>query len=108
MARCSRGGARAWDDVVIIQWIRVEGMTDGSSNSHVMSRHYGLQNVAIESIAAGAAHTLALSKGGRVFAWGAGSDGQCGQGHVLGIYSRHGPCRDYRVVLAQRQRLRPK
>ena len=80
MARCSRGGARAWDDVVMIQWIRVEGVTDGSSNSHVMSRHYGMY-LAIESIAAGAAHTLALSKGGRVFAWGAGSDGQC-EGHA--------------------------
>ena len=46
-----------------------------------------LRNVAIESIAAGAAHTLALSKGGRVFAWGAGSDGQCGQGHAGNLFS---------------------
>mmetsp|Transcript_10712 Transcript_10712/g.23724 ORF Transcript_10712/g.23724 Transcript_10712/m.23724 type:complete len:781 (-) Transcript_10712:56-2398(-) len=46
-----------------------------------------LRNVSIEAIAAGAAHTLALSKGGRVFAWGAGSDGQCGQGHAGNLFS---------------------
>ena len=46
-----------------------------------------LRNVAVEAIAAGAAHTLALSKGGRVFAWGAGSDGQCGQGHAGNLFS---------------------
>jgi len=46
-----------------------------------------LRNVAIESIAAGDAHTLALSKGGRVFAWGAGADGQCGQGHMGNLFS---------------------
>lgn len=46
-----------------------------------------LRNVSIEAIAAGAAHTLALSKGGRVFAWGAGGDGQCGQGHAGNLFS---------------------
>ncbi|KAL3778763.1 hypothetical protein ACHAW5_009189 [Stephanodiscus triporus] len=46
-----------------------------------------LRNVAIESIAAGGAHTLALSRGGRVFAWGAGGDGQCGQGHAGNLFS---------------------
>jgi alpha-tubulin suppressor-like RCC1 family protein len=46
-----------------------------------------LRNVAIESVAAGGAHTLALSKGGRVFAWGAGGDGQCGQGHAGNLFS---------------------
>lgn len=46
-----------------------------------------LRNVVIESIAAGGAHTLALSKGGRVFAWGAGGDGQCGQGHAGNLFS---------------------
>lgn len=46
-----------------------------------------LRNVVVESIAAGGAHTLALSKGGRVFAWGAGGDGQCGQGHAGNLFS---------------------
>jgi len=46
-----------------------------------------LRNVSIEAITAGAAHTLALSKGGRVFAWGSGSDGQCGQGHAGNLFS---------------------
>jgi len=46
-----------------------------------------LKNVVIESIAAGDAHTLALSKNGRVFAWGAGGDGQCGQGHIGNLFS---------------------
>lgn len=46
-----------------------------------------LRNVVVESIAAGDAHTLALSKNGRVFAWGAGSDGQCGQGHAGNLFS---------------------
>jgi len=46
-----------------------------------------LRNVAIEAIAAGAAHTLALSRGGRVFSWGAGSDGQCGQGHAGNLFT---------------------
>ncbi|KAL7538757.1 hypothetical protein ACHAXR_008783 [Thalassiosira sp. AJA248-18] len=46
-----------------------------------------LRNVSIDAISAGAAHTLALSKGGRVFAWGAGSDGQCGQGHAGNLFS---------------------
>lgn len=46
-----------------------------------------LRNVSIEAIAAGAAHTLALSKGGRVFAWGSGGDGQCGQGHAGNLFS---------------------
>ncbi|KAL9191407.1 hypothetical protein ACHAXT_001113 [Thalassiosira profunda] len=51
-------------------------------------RHVGaLRNVVIEGIAAGAAHTLALSKGGRVFAFGAGVDGQCGQGHAGNLFS---------------------
>lgn len=46
-----------------------------------------LRNVAIDSIAAGDAHTLALSKNGRVFAWGAGGDGQCGQGHIGNLFT---------------------
>ena len=45
-----------------------------------------LKNVSIEYIAAGDAHTLALSKNGRVFAWGAGADGQCGQGHIGNLF----------------------
>ena len=46
-----------------------------------------LRNVVIDAVAAGDAHTLALSKGGRLFAWGAGSDGQCGQGHAGSLFS---------------------
>lgn len=46
-----------------------------------------LKNVVVRSIAAGDAHTLALSKNGRVFAWGAGGDGQCGQGHIGNLFS---------------------
>ncbi|KAL3799454.1 hypothetical protein HJC23_013909 [Cyclotella cryptica] len=46
-----------------------------------------LRSVAIYSIAAGDAHTLALSKNGRVFAWGAGGDGQCGQGHIGNLFT---------------------
>ena len=30
---------------------------------------------------------MALSRGGRVFAWGAGGDGQCGQGHAGNLFS---------------------
>lgn len=46
-----------------------------------------LRNVVIDDVVAGDAHTLALSKGGRLFAWGAGSDGQCGQGHAGSLFS---------------------
>lgn len=46
-----------------------------------------LRNVVIDAVAAGDAHTLALSKGGRLFAWGAGIDGQCGQGHAGSLFS---------------------
>ena len=46
-----------------------------------------LRNVVIDAVVAGDAHTLALSKGGRLFAWGAGSDGQCGQGHAGSLFS---------------------
>ena len=46
-----------------------------------------LKNVVVRSIAAGDAHTLALSKNGRVFAWGAGGDGQCGQGHIGNLFT---------------------
>lgn len=49
-----------------------------------------LKNVVIESIAAGDAHNLALSKNGRVFAWGAGVDGQCGQGHIGNLFTPKG------------------
>ena len=49
-----------------------------------------LRNVAIDSIAAGDAHTLALSRNGRVFAWGAGGDGQCGQGHIGNLFTPKG------------------
>jgi len=46
-----------------------------------------LRNVVVEAVAAGAGHTMALSRGGRVFAWGAGGDGQCGQGHAGNLFS---------------------
>jgi alpha-tubulin suppressor-like RCC1 family protein len=49
-----------------------------------------LKNVVIEFIAAGDAHNLALSKNGRVFAWGAGVDGQCGQGHIGNLFAPKG------------------
>ncbi|KAL7533602.1 hypothetical protein ACHAWF_004558 [Thalassiosira exigua] len=46
-----------------------------------------LKNVVVEEVAAGTGHTLALSRGGRVFAWGAGGDGQCGQGHAGNLFA---------------------
>ena len=67
----------------------VDSSSRGSDRRFVQQpRHVSaLRNVSVEAIAAGAAHTLALSKGGRVFAWGAGGDGQCGQGHAGNLFS---------------------
>ena len=66
-----------------------ESGSRGSDRRFVQQpRHVSaLRNVVIEGIAAGDAHSLALSKGGRVFAWGAGGDGQCAQGHAGNLFS---------------------
>jgi alpha-tubulin suppressor-like RCC1 family protein len=42
-----------------------------------------LQKVVVMDIAAGDAHSLALTGGGRVFCWGSGMDGQLGLGGVV-------------------------
>lgn len=48
----------------------------------------GLDELAIIDIAAGSTHTLALTSGGRVFAWGSGSEGQLGIGQTVGPQSK--------------------
>ncbi|VDK51388.1 unnamed protein product [Anisakis simplex] len=46
------------------------------SNQHSPARVIGLQNVVIEQIACGFAHSLALSDEGQLFAWGSNTCGQ--------------------------------
>lgn len=46
-----------------------------------------LKNVAVIQVSAGDGHTLCLTGGGRVFAWGTGSEGQLGQGHTMHLLS---------------------
>lgn len=82
MGRCGQGGptnANAGE---------YNGSTSTDRRFVQRPRHVSaLRDVVIESIAAGGAHTLALSRGGRVYAWGAGGDGQCGQGHAGNLFS---------------------
>ncbi len=83
MGRCGQGGPTASSN---------GGEYNGSSTADrrfvQRPRHVSaLRDVVIESIAAGGGHTLALSRGGRVYAWGAGGDGQCGQGHAGNVFS---------------------
>jgi alpha-tubulin suppressor-like RCC1 family protein len=83
MGRCGQGGPTTSSN---------GGEYNGSSTADrrfvQRPRHVSaLRDVVIESIAAGGAHTLALSRGGRVYAWGAGGDGQCGQGHAGNLFS---------------------
>ena len=47
-----------------------------------------LQRVVIVSVAAGDAHSLALTAGGRVFSWGLGPEGQLGIGGAFSIVPR--------------------
>lgn len=47
-----------------------------------------LQRVVVVQIAAGDAHSLAVTGGGRVFSWGSGSDGQLGVGGAFPILPR--------------------
>ena len=46
-----------------------------------------LKAVSLIQVAAGDAHTLALTGSGRVFAWGNNSEGQLGQAHTMNYYS---------------------
>lgn len=46
-----------------------------------------LKEVSVIQVAAGDAHTLALTGSGRVFAWGNNSEGQLGQAHTMNYYS---------------------
>lgn len=45
----------------------------------------GLEDLRMIDIAAGATHTLGLTSGGRLFSWGAGSEGQLGIGLTIGV-----------------------
>jgi alpha-tubulin suppressor-like RCC1 family protein len=45
----------------------------------------GLEDLRIIDIAAGSTHTLGLTSGGRLFSWGAGSEGQLGIGLTVGV-----------------------
>ena len=82
MGRCGQGSGPTTTNS--------SGINNSSSDRRFVQRprHVSaLRDVVIESIAAGGAHTLALSRGGRVYAWGAGGDGQCGQGHAGNLFS---------------------
>ena len=83
MGRCGHNNGSALDPPS-----SAAGSRGGDRRFVQQPRHISaFRNVVVESIAAGGAHTLALSKGGRVFAWGAGGDGQCGQGHAGNLFS---------------------
>lgn len=82
MGRCGQGGPSTSNTG------EYTGSTATDRRFVQRPRHVSaLRDVVIESIAAGGAHTLALSRGGRVYAWGAGGDGQCGQGHAGNVFS---------------------
>ncbi|XP_076880016.1 putative E3 ubiquitin-protein ligase HERC1 isoform X2 [Brachyhypopomus gauderio] len=62
---------------------RLIGLPEGRARNHNRPQQVpALVGVAIEDVAVGAEHTLALSSSGDVYAWGSNSEGQLGLGHT--------------------------
>ncbi len=64
----------------------LKGRSSGSAIT-LPKRIEALKNANIVQVSIGDAHTLALSKSGRVFSWGGNSYGQLGFGHTMHILS---------------------
>jgi alpha-tubulin suppressor-like RCC1 family protein len=47
-----------------------------------------MENISVAQVSAGAAFTVAVTKGGSAWAWGDGSHGQVGQGSLVRRYVR--------------------
>lgn len=76
--------AASWDDLLAWGYNADGELGDGSTNErHVptqVSRTSGLWYYNVYALAAGAYHTLAIGSGGQLWAWGANSRGQLGDG----------------------------
>ncbi|XP_015230673.1 PREDICTED: probable E3 ubiquitin-protein ligase HERC1 [Cyprinodon variegatus] len=62
---------------------RLIGLPEGRARNHNRPQQVpALSGIHIQDVAVGAEHTLVLSSGGDVYAWGSNSEGQLGLGHT--------------------------
>jgi alpha-tubulin suppressor-like RCC1 family protein len=76
--------ARTWDDQVYSWGSNTSGRLGDGTTSGTRKLPYHIPTLSnVIAIAAGDAHSLALTSGGHVYSWGENSDGQLGLGSTL-------------------------